>query len=1025
MIQFGRTARAMDGGVRHRIALTGPLAVLALVLMAAVWPAGAHAAACTTTVSSTSAAASAVSSAATGSVVCLADGSYGKLSLNASKSAPGVTVQAANPGAATIAGATMAGSYITLAQFKVQGGSVDVQPASTGMTVDHNLMIGNRTNYAVYVCPGTTTVKCNDVSITNNKIQGSFNEDQIQANLYHDGPDADPYGLLVEGNEFVGNVEWGNHDDVFQSVWGGDNLYFRKNYLHDFGGQGFFVKDQPSAIDGLVFDDNLIVRQNLPCDPTSLCPTWQLAAVQIFGPVKNVSIRHNTVWPGSGGGQSWLRGSGWAGPTVFSDNVFANLNSDASGLTTGYSASNNTYCGGSGMPSTGLTSDCNPAFNDANNSDLRQANGRGVDWRVADQQYGPGAGTTTPPDTTAPDTTIVSAPADPSTSTSASFAFTATESGSTFECKLDAGAYGACTTPKSYGGLATGSHTFSVRATDVAGNTDASAASWTWTISPPSDTTAPDTTISSGPADPSTSTSASFAFTATESGSTFACKLDAGAYTSCTSPRNYVALATGSHTFSVRAIDAAGNADASPATQTWTINPPADTTAPDTTISSGPANPTTSTSATFAFTATEAGSTFQCKLDSAAYAACTSPKAYSGLATGSHTFTVRATDAAGNTDAAPASRTWTINPPVDTTAPDTTITSGPGGPTNDATPAFGFTATESASTFTCRVDAGTWAACTSPWTTAALADGGHSVSVRARDAAGNTDASPATRSFTVDTAAPHTTITSQPAALSLSGSGSVGFTVDESASASQCRLDNGAWSACSSPYEVSGLGVGQHQVDVRSSDGAGNVESPGASATWTVVLPVTPAAVAAPAVGPTVTLTAPAGDATMGRTARFAANATSGSPISRVEFWVDSNRAASDRRIPYVATVDLTSVHSGMHTVTARAFDSTGQAASTAVLVRVSRTSGGRVRAAAVSSGGRATKLTSEAAGAGATQLAGQGPSRRMLAVTLTRCADRNGKVVDRARMRADAHGQLSATRARAGLCVLSLSRPS
>ena len=89
MIQSGRTARAMDGGVRHRIALTGPLAVLALVLIAAVWPAGARAAACTTTVSSTSAAASAVSSAATGSVVCLADGSYGRLSLNASKSAPG------------------------------------------------------------------------------------------------------------------------------------------------------------------------------------------------------------------------------------------------------------------------------------------------------------------------------------------------------------------------------------------------------------------------------------------------------------------------------------------------------------------------------------------------------------------------------------------------------------------------------------------------------------------------------------------------------------------------------------------------------------------------------------------------------------------------------------------------------------------------------------------------------------------------------------------------------------------------
>ena len=59
----------------------------------------------------------------------------------------------------------------------------------------------------------------------------------------------------------------------------------------------------------------------------------------IFGPLKNVSIRHNTIWPGTGGGTQWLRGSGWGGPTVNSDNVFSNLNSDASGLTTGYTAS--------------------------------------------------------------------------------------------------------------------------------------------------------------------------------------------------------------------------------------------------------------------------------------------------------------------------------------------------------------------------------------------------------------------------------------------------------------------------------------------------------------------------------------------------------------------------------------------------------------------------------------------------------------------------------------------------------------
>ena len=72
-----------------------------------------------------------------------------------------------------------------------------------------------------------------------------------------------------------------------------------------------------------------------------------------------------------------------------------NLNSDASGLTNGYAGSDNTNCGGSGFPIIGLITDCSPAFADAANGDYRLANGRGVDWRVADQHYGPGT-TSTP-----------------------------------------------------------------------------------------------------------------------------------------------------------------------------------------------------------------------------------------------------------------------------------------------------------------------------------------------------------------------------------------------------------------------------------------------------------------------------------------------------------------------------------------------------------------------------------------------------------------------------------------------------
>jgi hypothetical protein len=98
----------------------------------------------------------------------------------------------------------------------------------------------------------------------------------------------------------------------------------------------------------------------------------------------------------------------------------------------------------------------------------------------------------------------------------------------------------------------------------------------------------------------------------------------------------------------------------------FTVTTP-DTTPPETTITSGPASMTTSSSATFQFTATEP-STFQCSLDTAPFAGCSSPATYSGLGAGSHTFRVHATDAAGNTDPTPAQQTWTVAPNMPPTA---------------------------------------------------------------------------------------------------------------------------------------------------------------------------------------------------------------------------------------------------------------------------------------------------------------------------------------------------------------------
>jgi subtilisin-like proprotein convertase family protein len=91
------------------------------------------------------------------------------------------------------------------------------------------------------------------------------------------------------------------------------------------------------------------------------------------------------------------------------------------------------------------------------------------------------------------------------------------------------------------------------------------------------------------------------------------------------------------------------------------ITGPTDITPPETTIIKRPKNKTTKRTATFQFTSSEPGSTFECRLDgNLGFSPCTSPVTVRRIGTGKHTFEVRARDQAGNTDASPATDKWKV-----------------------------------------------------------------------------------------------------------------------------------------------------------------------------------------------------------------------------------------------------------------------------------------------------------------------------------------------------------------------------
>ena len=481
--------------------------------------------------------------------------------------------------------------------------------------------------------------------------------------------------------------------------------------------------------------------------------------------------------------------------------------------------------------------------------------------------------------------TITSGP--PATSgASATFAFATTDPTATFECRLDTGSWAACTSPRTYSSLTDGSHTFTVRAVDGAGNVSASTAA-TWTVdatAPTAAMTFPTPTsvnLTGWAAGCGTPATGDLCGTASDSGSGLAAVaasirragtnsywdgtgfsassetwLTATGTTAWSYPfagSNFPADAT--YTIRWRATDGVGNVTTGGVDVILDTTPP-----PAPQIVQAPSDPS-GDAAQFDFTDAESGTGAQCRIDAGDWAECSPPVGYTGLAAGSHTFRVRATDAAGNVSPV-STHTWTVDvglPSISISFPDpghayndTTYAAGCGTPLGDicgvasdpqgdlagvalSIKRNGTSLYWNGSSFASSTEVFVPATGTTSWSLAMAAasfpaEDTYTLRARATDGAGHTAVD--TLNLTIDRTAPTApTITSGPTGTTAGGDT---FTFTGEAGASfECRLDAGGWAACTSPKTYTTLSDGSHTFDVRAVDPAGNTGAT-TSRTWTV-----------------------------------------------------------------------------------------------------------------------------------------------------------------------------------------------
>ena len=426
---------------------------------------------------------------------------------------------------------------------------------------------------------------------------------------------------------------------------------------------------------------------------------------------------------------------------------------------------------------------------------------------------------------------------------------------------------------------ALGGHSFEIVATNAYGVQ--SVTTYDWEIVLPPDNTAPTTTIS-GPTSIALGQPATFVLSGTDNQSlpeelTFECALGTDALASCSSPHVIAGLAAGEYTLRAVATDAADNTDLTAATHTFTVvAPPPDNTlvGDNVTVDLTLPGDVSVGTITFANVSVDGYTTIE--------ALATPPALPAGYLTDGAVYYDISTTATYNTPITlclsyPATvadpvrllhhdgTTWvdvttsndtgalvvcteivdSLSPfgivtATDSLVADTTLTQTPPAVSGSADATFDFTSSEPGLNvapnfvqpeFECAeihpdtpaIDPLSWGSCEPPYLLDSLLLGEHTFMVRAvHTVSGLADGSPEVYTWTIEE--PSTTINQKPPLSTLSTNASFTFGSNDPMAEFECSLDGALYGSCDTPYLLSGLGIGQHELDVRAKSSSGVVD---------------------------------------------------------------------------------------------------------------------------------------------------------------------------------------------------------